>query len=405
MLEKYHFRKKKVEELDRFMQHLLTGLTDPQRYRGLVRTGSHAGLILFIGFWMSRFFFPFTTIHTTPGFVLLGLFGRDWLLVLLGYYCFIWIVGRTYRSLWWLLTGLLVYYWLIYSVEFVSAQLVSDLLPLKKTYDTSIGWYYTNVVYYFKARSYWSLLVSYETALRLQSFVFSLVSLPLLIKATVEILRKLVSNTQLKQQNVQLELDFLRSQVNPHFLFNALNSVYAMAMGESPRASRLVLQLSEMMRYSLYETSEPYVLVNKELIFIRHYLVLEQLRSSGRVQITYHIDEDTEGQLVIAPFLLIPFVENAFKHGVHATHQRSWVRVILQLKQGQLHLEVANSKLVDGLPISERGIGLQNVRKRLDALYPGAYQLSVDNQPEQHTVKLTIFLVTGRKSNPFHDFS
>lgn len=176
-------------------------------------------------------------------------------------------------------------------------------------------------------------------------------------------------------------------------------------MRESPRAARLVLQLSDMMRYSLYETSKPYVLVNKEIIFIRNYLVLEQLRSSGRVRMTSQIDDDMEGQLVIAPFLLIPFVENAFKHGVHATRQLSWVRVILQVKQGQLQVEVTNSKPVDGLPIAERGIGLQNVRKRLDALYPGAHQLVVDDQLAQYTVKLTIVLVTGWKNNSFNDFS
>lgn len=381
--------------MNRFIDHLLTLLTDPQRYRGVTQLGCHLGLVLFIGFWMSRFFFPFTPIHATPVWIRFGLFSRDWLLVMLGYYSLIGIIGRTYRSFWGLLTGLLVYYWLIYTVDFASAHVVSYLFPFQKTYDAGIGWYYANVVHYFTAGLYWSLLISYETALRLQSFVFSLVMLPLLLKAAIEMGRKLVNNAQLTQQNSQLELDFLRSQVNPHFLFNALNSVYGITQRESPRAARLVLQLSDMMRYSLYETGEPYVSVNKEISFIRNYLVLEHLRGSGRARITSHLDDDADGQLVIAPFVLIPFVENAFKHGVHATLQACWVSVVLQIKPGQLRLEVTNSKPADRQLTSKRGIGLQNVRKRLDTLYPGAYQLVINDQPEQYELILTLTLISG----------
>jgi hypothetical protein len=197
-----------------------------------------------------------------------------------------------------------------------------------------------------------------------------------------------MQNAQLQQQNMQLELNYLKSQVNPHFLFNILNSIYALTEEENPRAALLVQQLSGLMRYALYETVEPFVPLRKELQFIRDYVSLEQTRAAKRLDLSLELPDAANENLQIAPFILITFVENAFKHGVESTSKKSWMRVIVRVEKETLQLEVANSKPITKI-VKPGGLGLENVRKRLALLYP-AHTLSITDEPSEFIVQLTL---------------
>ncbi|GAB3028687.1 sensor histidine kinase [Spirosoma pulveris] len=219
---------------------------------------------------------------------------------------------------------------------------------------------------------------------------FAYPSLLLAAKAFYDNMASQVNNARLKEQNVQLELDYLKSQINPHFLFNVLNSVYALTEEDCPRAAQLVHQLSGMLQYTLYETTEPKVPLHKELQFIRDYVALEKNRTGKRVDLQVDLPEFIPETLQIVPFLLIPFVENAFKHGVQRTARKSWVQLQVSVTGNDLHLLVSNSKPAAPEPTTG-GLGLANARKRLALLYP-THRLALHDETTQYSVSLTVDL-------------
>lgn len=206
-----------------------------------------------------------------------------------------------------------------------------------------------------------------------------------------------LQNAQLQQQNMQLELNYLKSQVNPHFLFNILNSIYALIEEENPRAALLVQQLSGLMRYTLYETGESFVPLRKELQFIRDYVSLEQTRVTKRLDLSLELSDVVNETLQIAPFILITFVENAFKHGVEKTSKKAWIQIHVHVNNTTLHLKVVNSQ-PPTRTAQPGGLGLENVRKRLALLYPG-HKLLISSKPADYTVQLAIALGQTKQSN------
>jgi LytS/YehU family sensor histidine kinase len=200
--------------------------------------------------------------------------------------------------------------------------------------------------------------------------------------------------TEMDQQNLQSELKFLRSQVNPHFLFNTLNSLYALTLKKSDQAPEIVIKLSEMMRYMLYECNEAYVPLYKEINYLKNYIELERLRHGSHIDIKINITGDVNQQR-IAPLLFIPFIENSFKHGVSKKIDDGFVHTSLDVKSDSLELTVENSK-APTLPNPERkisgGIGLANVKRRLQLIYPDRHQLRVTDAPHKFNIHLTIKL-------------
>ncbi len=197
---------------------------------------------------------------------------------------------------------------------------------------------------------------------------------------------------ELESQTLQSELNFLKSQINPHFLFNTLNSLYALTLKKSDLAPEIVLKLSEMMRYMLYDCNEKEVSIEKEITYIKNYLELEKLRHGRNIEISFDIEENVSTQK-IAPLLLIPFIENAFKHGVSNLISNSYVDVKLSCSSYQIEMHVKNSKR-PSIPKNEfrknGGIGLLNVRRRLDILYPGNHVLTIIESPAEYSVELKI---------------
>lgn len=311
-------------------------------------------------------------------------YGREVVGVAMQYYVLVWLIQTYSARPVFLITGLLAYYWLTYTYYFLTAVWVYQYMGVDD---------FSGAAYHFIKNKdhYWRTLFSYETLMRLVRFPLLITIFPLLLRAGMEVYRRQIRNAQLQQQNTQLELNYLRSQVNPHFLFNILNNIYALTEEESPRAARLVAQLSGLMRYALYETAGLFVPLHKELQFIRAYVDLEQTRTSKRLTLTMALPETVDETLQIAPFILITFVENAFKHGVETTTRKSWVNLSVQVEGNTLRMHVANSKPANGAPAA-RGVGLQNVQKRLVLLYSHHHTLTIDHQPNSYAATLTVRL-------------
>ena len=192
-------------------------------------------------------------------------------------------------------------------------------------------------------------------------------------------------------EKLHAEVNFLRAQVNPHFLFNALNNLYALTLKQSALAPDVVLKLSEMMEYMLYDSTDTKVLLEKEVTYLNNYMELERLRFNADATIVLNINGELNGH-EIAPLLLLPLVENAFKHGVSKQVENSWLRADIVLKEKVLTVIIENSKPVSGGRKSKGGIGLDNLRKRLELLYPGRYQFELEDRKHTFQAKLVVEL-------------
>lgn len=197
----------------------------------------------------------------------------------------------------------------------------------------------------------------------------------------------------LRRHQVETELQYLKTQLNPHFLFNTLNNIYALAKDKSEQAPESILRLSQILRYMLYETSGAYIPIEQEIKVISDYIALEQLRYDDTLRVSYKNDIEDMKQ-ALPPLLLIPLVENAFKHGVSETRNQPFVDIFLSVKQRQLRLVVKNStdESPDERPVKEN-IGLSNLRRQLELLYTD-YQLSVQQGESEFTATLHINLAS-----------
>ena len=199
---------------------------------------------------------------------------------------------------------------------------------------------------------------------------------------------------ELQSQTLQSELKFLKSQINPHFLFNTLNSLYALTLKKSDLAPEIVLKLSEMMRYMLYECNEREVPLSKEINYLKNYLELERIRQGKKMDINFEMVGEVQNQK-IAPLMFIPFIENSFKHGISNQISNGYVNIFLEIQENIVQMTIENSKAASiPSPTGKRsgGIGLKNVRRRLNLLYPERYDLAIEEDPNTYTVRIKIDL-------------
>jgi two-component system, LytTR family, sensor kinase len=199
---------------------------------------------------------------------------------------------------------------------------------------------------------------------------------------------------QLRIEKQEAELNYLKSQTNPHFLFNTLNNIYSLAKDKSELAPESILRLSEILRFMLYETGGQYIRIEQEIKIIDDYIALEKLRYDDtlRVDFKYEVQDMKQS---FPPLLLIPLVENAFKHGASETRSRPFVDIHLSMSRGQLAFFVKNSteKLSEEERCVKESIGLSNLRRQLELLYT-AYELSVQQEECAFTTRLTINLAS-----------
>jgi sensor histidine kinase YesM len=205
----------------------------------------------------------------------------------------------------------------------------------------------------------------------------------------------------LSRENAQAELQLLKAQVHPHFLFNTLNSIYSFILAQSSQAADLVSKLLDMMRYMVTSGEAVQVPLEKELKMIRDYIALEQVRYGSRLDLTVTVTGDYTDKLV-APMLMIPFVENAFKHGAGKTWPAPWIHLAIEIKNDTLFFQLENSKPQGHVEYNgKNGIGLANIQKRLHLLYPEKHDLEFRVSYDSYKISLRVPLskeasVTGK---------
>ena len=196
----------------------------------------------------------------------------------------------------------------------------------------------------------------------------------------------------LEKQNLEQQLEYLRYQINPHFFMNTLNNIHALVDIDPEKAKDTILELSKMMRFVLYEGNKQGVPLSRELDFIRHYVTLMQLRYTDKVRISMDLPQEVPDRQ-IPPLILITFIENAFKHGI--SYQReSFIEVTVSVEDEMLRFSCRNSKADTPLNSPEGGkkggVGLENIRRRLNLIYDKQYSLKLKSEPDTYTVELAL---------------
>ena len=225
---------------------------------------------------------------------------------------------------------------------------------------------------------YWNILLG-----------FFMTGLNMGIKLLYRSLRDEQQMEELKRQNLQAEMDYLRYQINPHFFMNTLNNIHALIDIDTEYAKSAVIELSKMMRYVLYESGSETISLKKDIQFIENYIELMRIRYDSSIDICLDYPATIPNKVAIPPLLLIVFVENAFKHGVSYNHA-SFIHIRIGYRDDAVTAVISNSRHEKSRP-GTTGIGLENVKKRLALLYQDNYTLSIDDSdPAVYTVKLII---------------
>jgi hypothetical protein len=198
-------------------------------------------------------------------------------------------------------------------------------------------------------------------------------------------------NQKIEKEKMGMELEMLKAQVHPHFLFNTLNNLYSLTLTKADNAPLVVTHLSGLLRYMLYECNKKEVPLNNEIAVLKKYVELEKLRYGSRLDVSFSCSGQTGG-LMIAPLLLLPFIENSFKHGVSKQLDQCWINLHLHAENHSFTFHLSNSCSKEKELDIIGGIGLQNIQKRLELIYAGNYSLSTIQEEEMYAVKLTMQL-------------
>lgn len=314
-------------------------------------------------------------------------------------------------------TGALVLYYLLSCVNTYA------LLTYVHTHFNPLPIYLSRRYDLFVNTPWYKYLIDPSILFFIYGQFISYVTTPLLIKAVrdgyvrsqaqlaaeKERRRLEIDNLALEKEHVTKELIFLRQQINPHFLLNAFNNIYALITRKDNRAADTLANLSTLMRYTLYRTGKDFVPLTDELEFIHGYVGMEQIRHTQPGVINYQLpdDETAMANWLVPPLLLVTFIENAFKHGLHTVYEGGWVQIAIETDvtiEGRLTLTVTNNK-GDNAPRQQTdgGIGLANVRRRLALLYPPTdYLLTISEQSDQFGIRLSIPLKPKEESIYHH---
>ncbi|MGJ1412019.1 sensor histidine kinase [Sphingobacterium thalpophilum] len=342
-----------------------------------------------------------------------------WLLVTALYYLSLKRIGGDY-VLYIVLKDLLVTGSLFYSINWIISKWVSKgklaplILFILFAYIWWISWTYcvwvliedfvppsdervSKYMHFWIDGGYFGLFALQKHPIFILDFLL-LVSVPLapkMVKVIVEDKNKMAvlerDKLELERDNLAMEVAFLKSQISPHFLFNTLNTIYQMSETNNPKTSESIVRLSHMIRYLLYQTNDDKVLISREVKFLQDYLTLAKLRFGPGTKVYLNF-ENTDEPYKIVPLILIPFVENAIKHGPERSRHDSWIKMSLKLDENILRFNISNGVN----RISKRpgfgGIGIQNVKRRLDLRYGVDYSLQVKEEEDSYSVCLEIKL-------------
>ncbi|MEA5260736.1 histidine kinase [Arcicella aquatica] len=196
---------------------------------------------------------------------------------------------------------------------------------------------------------------------------------------------------ELKQEKTAAELELLKSQVQPHFIFNMLNNIYSGAFKKSPETAQQILKLSNFIEYSLYDSKKEKVTLTEELEYIQNYIALQKIRFGDKLDVSFNVYNVIEG-IQIPPLLLLPIIENCFKHGVNKSINASWIRVDIEKKNNELVVKVENSieEEIEVMASQNGGLGLNNVKRRLEILYPSVHEFKTYREKNSFLVVLKL---------------
>lgn len=213
-----------------------------------------------------------------------------------------------------------------------------------------------------------------------------------LINRSVQVRKQREESLELKNKMLEAETKALKAQINPHFLFNSLNNIYALAQMKSDKTPDAILHLSDILRYVTYESNQNFVDLKDEIKTIESFILLQALKDDNQSNIRIEIDS-ANGHYKIAPLLLIPFIENCFKHSNHEEKEKGWIEIKLKAADGKIRLICANS-YPDKAALKDitGGVGMENVRKRLALIYPDKHTLSIKDDLNTYTASLEINL-------------
>jgi len=236
-----------------------------------------------------------------------------------------------------------------------------------------------------------------ERALNLMLYWLPFIAMSFAIGILIKTVRALAEQelTAARQEaaHTESELKLLQSQLSPHFLFNTLNNLYGLSLKQHEKIPSLLLRLSDLLRYSVYEANEQLASLSNEINYLNNYIEFEKIRLGERLKLETDIERPVSSELQIAPMLLIVFVENAFKHSKNTTDNKILISVSLKTWNDQLLFSVKNSYTRQEARFDKNsGFGLHSVRKRLELLYPGAYQLEIDQDNHIYSVSLQVKL-------------
>ena len=220
------------------------------------------------------------------------------------------------------------------------------------------------------------------------------ITLAMSIKLTKNWIEGQRRHQALEKEKLETELKFLKYQFNPHFLFNSINSIFFLIHKNPDMASASLAKFSELLRHQLYESNENQIPLDKEIAYLENFIELEKLRQNKGLAVTFNVPENYPANLGIAPFILMTFVENAFKHVSKHKDAGNWINIQLNVADNQLYIDITNSTSAEPNTdvLKYGGIGLKNVQRRLELIYPGQYELEIKNNPDNFAVKCRLQL-------------
>ena len=234
----------------------------------------------------------------------------------------------------------------------------------------------------------WDKMISFSHFIR----NFTWITFPSIILISITYYRDQKDVIALKEQKKTTELNLLKHQLNPHFLFNTLNNLYALALKKSDKTPEVIAKLSEILDYILYQCKDNYVPLNKEIDLLENYIGLEKVRYGNRVEVIF--DKYINYDVKIAPLILLTFVENAFKHGISQELQKGIINISISANEKEMVFNLKNSKpksQTDSFS-SKKAIGMNNTKMQLDLLYPNLYVLNINNKPLEYSLELKLTL-------------
>ncbi|SRR6056297_1183009 len=213
------------------------------------------------------------------------------------------------------------------------------------------------------------------------------ISITILLAGTIK--KQATREKNLKEEKLGTELKLLKAQINPHFIFNALNNIYSLTYTQSEKAPESVLQLSKMLRYVFYDCSKDTVKLKDEINYVENFISFQRMKSEHEQNIAFN-KERVDPECAISPMLFIPFIENAFKYSKIEEFPPAWIHIKLTAGADKISFSIENSIPEEGKPSAGRGMGISNVRQRLEVLYPGKHSLKIEEKDLIFKVKLEI---------------